>query len=323
MSNMIDTKSALPKSLNAHDLQQGLQNKGAEKQSLSTLKDDVAHISSLSSSKSLTTAIGYSETLSISMTTKEGDEVTVDFKQLYAQYKSYKEAQSASKGEEGSVKFFASTEEMEASQFEEQFAFSVNGELNEQELKAVYDVFAQVDKLANKFFDGNIESALAQAKSLNIDFNQLQSLSFKVTQTAVAAQQAKSSAYADIQGQGVETAHLQEIPAYLQRWQQALARLEAVFQDAQKSFDELMSGALEQRFPEQDTQQGWFERVSSFHEDLLNFAKAQSEAVLNENESVEDAVEPSNVRLDATAEERENSEAPEEAVPTSPVDIKV
>ena len=122
--------------------------------------------------QSVESSYQYSETMSMQLTTKEGDTVSLDFKQLYAQYQSYTRQQSAESGPSG-VRYFESKEALEMTAFEEQFAFSVDGDLNEDELNAIFDVFEQVDQLANNFFDGNIEKALSQAMELEIDYGQL------------------------------------------------------------------------------------------------------------------------------------------------------
>jgi len=233
-------------------------------------------------------AYQYSETMNLQLMTKEGDKVSVDFRQLYAQYQSYKEMQSEEKGPEG-VRYFESKEALEMTQFEERFAFSVEGDLNEDELKAVFDVFEQVDALSNQFFDGNIEKALQQAMDLDIDFGQLSSFKLDLTQTETIAtryQQAALAEYDDIQQQSAVTddqesledygVDISDLPPYLQNWQEALNRLEEQFTEAQQFLDEIVSGVTSQRFPEQDSPQGWLERVSEFHEKLSEMAQMNS-----------------------------------------------
>ncbi|WP_051145135.1 hypothetical protein [Thiomicrorhabdus sp. Kp2] len=232
-------------------------------------------------------AYQYSETMSLQLTTKEGDKVTVDFRQLYAQYQSYQEMQTSEKGPQG-VRYFESRDAMEMTQFEEQFAFSVEGDLNEDELKAVFDVFEQVDSLSQQFFDGNIEKALQQAMALNIDFGQLDSFKLDLTQTeslATTYQQAALAEYNNVQNQtsqpgeknveeyGVDMSNL---PPYLQNWQQAIERLNTQFENAQSFLNELMGEVNAQRFPEQDSHQGWLDRVKEFHQQLVEMAQVNT-----------------------------------------------
>ncbi len=235
-------------------------------------------------------AYQYSETMSLQLTTQEGDTVSVDFRQLYAEYQSYRQAQSAQSGPSG-VRYFESKEMMESTAFEEQFAFSVNGDLNEAELKAIFDVFEQVDQLANSFFDGDIEKALAQAMELEIDFGQLQSFQLNLTQTetkAVSYQQAAVAEYDTVQDTESDYGvNMSDLPPYLVQWQMAIEKLDVQFSDAQQTFDEMMGDVVAQRFPDQDSRTGWLARVQEFHGRLAEYAESQKVAPEEGEQSVE------------------------------------
>jgi len=255
----------------------------------------------------------YSESMSLQMTTQEGDTVSIDFRQLYAEYQSYRQEQAGEKGPSG-VRYFESKEAMEATAFEERFAFSVNGELNEEELGAIFDVFEQVDELANNFFGGDIEKALAQAVELEIDYGQLQSFQLNLTQTetrAVSYQQAAMSEYQGVKeqsGEEGETAEeygvtMQDLPPYLEKWQAALEKLDEQFINAQSFFDEMMTDVVAQRFPDQDSRQGWFERVQAFHERLAEFASQQKVAAAE----AEIETAPTNDEAEESMEKNDNN----------------
>lgn len=230
-------------------------------------------------------AYQYSETMSLQLTTREGDTVSVDFRQLYAQYQSYKETQIAEQDPQG-VRYFESKEAMEMTQFEERFAFSVEGDLNEDELQAVFDVFEKVDSLANQFFEGNIEKALEQAMELDINMEQLSGMKLNLTQTETLAssyQQAAVAQYSDVQqaGENEESAEeygvtMADLPPYLQSWQEALDSLEERFVKSQEFLNEFMGDVTAQRFPDQDSRLGWLDRVEKFHEQLAEMAKLNS-----------------------------------------------
>ncbi|WP_051347123.1 hypothetical protein [Thiomicrorhabdus chilensis] len=245
-------------------------------------------------------AYQYSETMSLQLTTREGDQVTVDFRQLYAQYQSYKLEQQAEQGPEG-VRYFESRESMEVTAFEERFAFSVQGELNEDELKAVFEVFEQVDGLANEFYNGDLELALQKAMELEMDSGQLQSLQLNLTQTTVVATRYQESAMAqyeamqqDADVDDAQGGKIADLPPYLQKWQQAVERLDEQFENAQEFLDQLMAKVSEQRFPQQDESQeftGWLERIRDFHQQL-------SELMGAEKPGAKEALEPSQQSLE-------------------------
>ncbi|SFR49627.1 hypothetical protein [Thiomicrospira sp. ALE5] len=228
-------------------------------------------------------AYQYSETMNLQIETRAGDKVTVDFRQLFMHYQEFSRQQLSEEGPKG-VRQFESREMLEMTAFEERFAFSVDGDLSEDELRAIFEVFEQVDHLANHFFNGDIEKAFEQAQDLNIDFSQLQSVSLDLTRTetrAVSYQQGALAQYRDIQSSsdsadkyGIE---MSDLPAYLQAWQAAIEKLEQQFSNAQSLFDDMMAGSLAQRFPEQDNYEGWLDRVQNFHQQLAEAFNDQAE----------------------------------------------
>ncbi|MDX1347762.1 MAG: hypothetical protein R3189_05885 [Thiomicrorhabdus chilensis] len=268
-------------------------------------KSDSARLST-SAMQHMEQAYQYSETMSLQLTTREGDQVSVDFRQLYAQYQSFKSEQQAEQGPEG-VRYFESRETMEVTAFEERFAFSVQGELNEDELKAVFEVFEQVDGLANEFYNGDLEVAMQKAMELDMDSSQLQSLQLNMTQSTVVASRYQQSAMAQYEamqreaslqpaseGEASENAKISDLPPYLQKWQQAVDRLDEQFEEAQNFLDQLMAKVSEQRFPQQDESQessGWLERIRDFHQQL-------SQLMAAEKPGAKEALEPSKQALE-------------------------
>ena len=224
-------------------------------------------------------AYGYSQTMSLSLTTKEGDRVQVDFRQLYAEYQSYQHQQAAMEGPKG-ARYFESTELMEATAFEERFGFSVQGDLNEAELKAVFEVFDQVNELANQFFDGNIEEAFKQAQEMDVDFGQLRNVSLELQKTQVRSQTyQQAAAYQGVQQQAEvagasegEGAKVADLPPYLQKMQQVVATLDQVFEEARVRADELFAKVLTPRDPEQKPFEVWYDKVKSLHDQLAEMA---------------------------------------------------
>ncbi|MBO1923899.1 hypothetical protein [Thiomicrorhabdus sp. 6S3-12] len=226
----------------------------------------------------------YSESMSLQLTTKEGDQVTVDFRQLYASYQSFKEmlyaeSRYAEEQPQGNA-FYKSLETMQSMAFEERFAFSIQGELDLDELKAVFEVFDQVDAIANQFYGGNLEQALQSAQTLKMDFGQLQSMQLNLTQSVSYSslqQQAAIAEYGAVQDvnhsvNGVSKfSSLEQLPEYYQKWQLALETLNEWFEDASKTWVQLTAKVAAQRFPDQGSEQMWLARMESFHRQLDGF----------------------------------------------------
>jgi len=63
------------------------------------------------------------------------------------------------------------------------FSFSVEGELDADELEAIGQLVQQVDGIATSFFEGNVYDALAQGKSLGYDENEIATFALKLEKT--------------------------------------------------------------------------------------------------------------------------------------------
>ncbi|MBD3612592.1 MAG: hypothetical protein HUJ13_09325 [Hydrogenovibrio crunogenus] len=219
----------------------------------------------------------YSQTMTMSLQTQEGDVVQVDFRQLYAQYQSYKQEQSMQESPKG-ARYFESTEVMEATAFQERFGFSVKGDLNEDELKSVYDVFEKVDQLANEFFYGDIEKAFEKAQSLEIDFGQIKSFNLNLQKTeSVTMAYQQTNAYKGTEQQTAEPSEetkgqIAQLPPYLQNWQHIIEKMNEKFVNARETFDRLLAGTASQRAGEESNFATWYDRVKSFHDKLAEAA---------------------------------------------------
>lgn len=70
--------------------------------------------------------------------------------------------------------------------------WSIQGDLNDDEMRAIEDLLGQVNKLANEFFNGNLDEAFNQALALGYDDKQITSFALHLTQVDV---QRVSTAY--------------------------------------------------------------------------------------------------------------------------------
>ncbi|WP_019895785.1 hypothetical protein [Hydrogenovibrio halophilus] len=239
-------------------------------------------LQAMAKSSSFEQSLSYSHTMTLNLQTREGDSVQVDFRQLYAQYQSYQANQSAESGPQG-ARLFESREAMEATAFEERFGFSVQGDLNDDELDAIFDVFERVGKLADEFFNGDVEKAFEQAQSLEIDFGQLKSMDLNLEKTQTMAQryqqtQAYQQGEAPKANEKGEASDVGKLPEYLQEWQGVIERMDEHFAQARESVDKMMASIMGQR-EEVATEEGedgaskaspanWLERVQGFHDRL-------------------------------------------------------
>ncbi|MBN2605730.1 MAG: hypothetical protein JXR47_00190 [Thiotrichales bacterium] len=221
------------------------------------------------------TQYAYSNTMTLNLTTKEGDQVSIDFRQLYAEYKSYQSQQSVESGPSG-ARYFESTQALEFTAFEERFGFSVQGDLNDDEIKAIFDVFQQVDNLANHFFKGDIEKAFQKAVDLNVDFGQLQSVSVNLQQAQTyAASYQQAAAYqqqsnSNANGATDAGSSVAALPAYLQKMQNVVDTLSQQFDNARQVAEKMLADVVASRFPEEGTQSIILQRLQTLHDALIN-----------------------------------------------------
>ncbi|MCJ8170863.1 DUF5610 domain-containing protein [Atopomonas sediminilitoris] len=134
------------------------------------------------------------ETFSLNVTTAQGDKVQVRFAQGGADAQVNKVAAVA--GEQGSaVSAYSASSTLRFGSFEA----VIEGDINDDELAALQDLFGQVEGIAQKFYSGDLDGAFDRALALNIDGSQLSSMALRLTQSRVT--QATDS-YAAVGGAG-------------------------------------------------------------------------------------------------------------------------
>lgn len=117
------------------------------------------------------------------LTTKEGDKVSI--------------RASSSMGVSVAAGRDSKGAYLDASQSsEEKFSFSVEGDLNENELKAINDLLGRVDKLAGQFYAGNLDEAFDKAVNLGYDEQQITEYSLNLSQVQIQQVEVAYGAFA-------------------------------------------------------------------------------------------------------------------------------
>ncbi|MCD8522764.1 MAG: DUF5610 domain-containing protein [Saccharospirillaceae bacterium] len=185
--------------------------------------------------------------LSLQVLTQEGDRVTVRFSQGSSL------STSINTDNSGNSAF-----SLQASA-QQHWSMEVNGSLSEAERSALSGLFDDVQSLSERFFAGDIGSALEQAMNLGFDGSQLASMSLNLTQQAVAT---STKAYSRVQPQ-LPTPALESLKAplasYVDAYMSALDKASPLA-DAPQTLQDLVNELLseEERLPV------W----QSFHEGL-------------------------------------------------------
>ncbi len=209
----------------------------------------------------LAAAVSNRQSASLQLTTKEGDKVSISFDQqdlwrmqqgkTSANRKAL-EAYGDNSGGAGKSEYAASRTQSGSSAYYSHsvgFSFSVDGNLSQDELKAIGGLVDQIGSLSDSFFGGNIDSALEQAKNLSWDDNQLASFSLDMKQSqsaAVAAsvdtsQTADKSAASDQTASssdtGQTTSSLPDLSQIFGPFADYLDRLQSMIKEANTLFD--------------------------------------------------------------------------------------
>ncbi|GAC99923.1 DUF5610 domain-containing protein [Agarivorans albus] len=191
-------------------------------------------------------AMSSSQSATMELETAEGDKVTISYgSQLAASYSEGRSSIQAS---------FSS---------QQQFSFSVEGDLNGDELAAIADLIKQVDEVGQQFFSGDLDKAFDQA--LNIGFDEQQLVGFAVNfqqQQSVAVTQAYQQANDKSSG-GSEL--VPDLSEFLSSWQDIQAKVSALFAQPESATETLLAGILPISSPsDEENKQADVERFKGF-----------------------------------------------------------
>lgn len=148
-----------------------------------------------------------SQSLSLEVVTRDGDKVTVNFRQ-----------------KEGGISLTTPGMSLTASAFSSRFDMQIDGNLDEGELNALQTLFDDVGKLSETFYGGDLGAALEDAMQLGFDGNELASMSLELRQRSFSS---VSRAYGE-SGPSLPTQRLESqqnmITDYVKSYTEALDR---------------------------------------------------------------------------------------------------
>lgn len=125
-----------------------------------------------------------SQITSLVIDTVDGDRITIDISKQASASQVGLQAQSGNTQVQG----FRSSREASVT-----FSFNVQGELDEDEQKAVESLLKRIDKVSSNFFEGNVQKAFASASRMKLDSEELAGFALDMRSTesyrAVAAYQ--------------------------------------------------------------------------------------------------------------------------------------
>jgi hypothetical protein len=181
----------------------------------------------------------------IEISTKDGDKVSINFESIQAYQERLLSSESMLQSQDDGTSYYIEqlTEHQRASFNSHEFAFSVEGELDKEEIKAIGDIVKNVSKLADEFFNGDIEAAYKKAGELG--FNEQQIAGFALDLSSTKTVQV-SAAYKEIQAYQSEQVNMPEsVKQPLKDYAQKLLQLVEQTQERLGSKEDLQNTVKE------------------------------------------------------------------------------
>ncbi|MDP2747220.1 DUF5610 domain-containing protein [Pseudomonas sp.] len=186
------------------------------------------------------------ETFEMEVTTRDGDRLRISIAQASANW-SQSGVVASSNGNGSSVVASSQSGSLQIGAWQ----VSVEGELDDKERAALEKLFGQVQELSNKFYAGDLSGAFDRAMALEMDGEQLASMSLRLTQTTVRQATDAYSAVAQDGGQAASAVNSSLID-YAQGLLEALRSANQVVEEGtgKTSLLDLLKGgfSLDERF---------------------------------------------------------------------------
>jgi hypothetical protein len=186
------------------------------------------------------------ETFDMEVTTRDGDRLRISIAQASASW-SQSGVLASSNGGGSSVLASSQSGSLQMGAWQ----VSVEGELDDEERAALEKLFGQVQDLSNKFYAGDLSGAFDRAMALDMDSEQLASMSLRLTQTTVRQATDAYSAVAQDGGQAASAVNSSLID-YAQSLLEALRSANQVVEEGagKGSLLDMLKGgfSLDERF---------------------------------------------------------------------------
>jgi len=181
----------------------------------------------------------------LSITTADGDIVTISFSALKEQQSGesfgyYQDANSTA----------MSYQSNSSSYSEMNFSYSVEGDLDDEERQAINDLIKDVSKIEHAFFNGNIEKAFDKALKLGYDQEQLSSFSLELrqTQTSYVSQTYQEIANYNENEAPELAATVRPVLDFVEQFHQIREKADQILSDHQSEFDQLLASVFNAEF---------------------------------------------------------------------------
>ncbi|MBU1330179.1 MAG: DUF5610 domain-containing protein [Gammaproteobacteria bacterium] len=188
--------------------------------------------------------VAQAETFELNVTTRDGDRLRVSIAQASADWS---QSRVDASGDENTMQAVAS--QSSGSIRIGAWQVEVEGELDDEERASLEKLFNQVQDLSTRFYSGDLSGAFDRALALDLDGEQLASMSLRLTQTSVRQ---ATDAYSSVAGQGGQAADAvnRTLADYAQGLLDSLRTANSLVEEAPDSLLDLLRGgfSLDERF---------------------------------------------------------------------------
>ena len=202
---------------------------------------------------SLSAQYAQSQSGGLKITTKDGDEVEISFGQSRQYQYSASERITSSANSNGDANAPATPESdvvarrslnVQLSEYRG-ISFSVQGELDDDELGAISDLVKQITDVSKSFFNGDLDTALDKALNLGYDEKELADFALKLNSREVVSE--KISAYKEVSdGNSSELKkYMRPIKEYMDELKSLNQLLDTTLKDGE-GYKELVNGVINQ-----------------------------------------------------------------------------
>lgn len=229
---------------------------------------DTSSVSSAAASASTSTLVARSSTFDMEVTTREGDKLKISIAQASANWSSTSASASSTRTSGNGGTSTSTSAQASASSGSLQiggWSVQIEGDLNDDEKAALTDLLGQVQDISSKFYSGDLSGAFDRALALNMNGDQLASMSLNLSQTTYAQATSTYGAVSEEGGQPASAVNT-SLRDYARGLLDAMKSAAGVSDDAKGTLQQLLDGGFSLN---QNLSEGQLEKAKTLNARLL------------------------------------------------------
>lgn len=229
---------------------------------------DTSSVSRAAASASTSTLVARSSTFDMEVTTREGDKLKISIAQASANWSSTSASASSTRTSGNGGTSTSTSAQVSASSGSLQiggWSVQIEGNLNDDEKAALTDLLGQVQDISSKFYSGDLSGAFDRALALNMNGDQLASMSLNLSQTTYAQATSTYGAVSEEGGQPASAVNT-SLRDYAKGLLDAMKSAAGVSDDAKGTLQQLLDGGFSLN---QNLSEGQLEKARTLNARLL------------------------------------------------------